>query len=312
MRMVTEAIVTNQWNEALFILRDDVRTWCQPGGALEAGELPDEGVAREVKEETGVEVYPVRLVGLTFTPGSTSQLIFTFRCIQRGGEPHPSDEALQVAFLPVKPPPAPMLAMHRQRLETGLHHAGGPPDWSEYHYPWYLRLARPLLNQYLNARNRITGRLYSPPPDWHSAAFTVIRDGAGRVLWVRRRDPAVWNLPGGGGEAGEAPWVTATREAREETGLEITLDELSGVYVKPGNQMIFVFTATSVGGVLAPTEEAIEFAYFAPGEEPPDALPKHAARVADALGPDEVTLFRHQDEPPADLERLARRGTGPG
>lgn len=307
MRIVTEAIVTNQWNEALLILRDDVRTWCQPGGALEAGELPDEGVAREVAEETGVKVYPVRLVGLTFTPGRNSQLVLTFRCIQRGGKPEASAEALQAAFLPAVPLPSPMLAMHRERLEQGLRHAGGPPAWSEYHYPWYLRLGRPLLNQYLNLRNRLTGRSYTPPPEWQGAAFTVIRDEAGRVLWVKRRDHPVWNLPGGASETGEAPWVTAVRETREETGLAITLDGLSGIYVKPGNHMIFVFSARSAGGTLAPNEEAAEFAYFAPGQEPPNTLQKHVARVADATGPDEVTLFRRQDEPPTDLEMLAER-----
>jgi ADP-ribose pyrophosphatase YjhB (NUDIX family) len=252
MILVTEAIVTNERNETLLILRDDVRTWCQPGGALEAGELPDEAVAREVEEETGVQVHPVRLVGLTFTPGRRGdELVLTFRCIQRGGEPNASPEALQAAFLPASPLPAPMLAMHRQRLQKGLRHAGGPPDWHRYDYPWYLRLARPLLDRYLNLRNRLTGRSYAPPPEWESAAFAVLRDDAGRVLWVKRRDYAVWNLPGGGRQHGEAPWVTVARETREETGVEIGLDGLAGVYVKRGNQMVFVFdahiTAGSVG-----------------------------------------------------------------
>lgn len=306
MILVAEGVVTNQWNEALFILRDDVRTWCQPGGALEAGELPDKAVAREVAEETGVQVYPVRLVGLTFTPGRREdQLVLTFRCIQRGGELAPSPEALQAAFLPVASLPSPMLAMHRQRLELGLRHAGGPPEWGAYHYPWYLRLARPVLDGYLNLRNRVTGRQYTAPPDWQVAAFAVIRDEEGRVLWVKRRDHAVWNLPGGGGQMGEAPWSTAVRETREETGLEVRLDGLTGVYVKPANRIVFVFTARITGGALAPNEEAQEFGYFAPGEEPPNSLPKHIARVADAVGADEVTLFRRQDEPASDLPGMA-------
>jgi 8-oxo-dGTP diphosphatase len=306
MIIVVEGIVTNHWNEALFILRDDVRTWCQPGGALEAGELPDEAVVREVTEETGVQIYPVRLVGLTFTPGGRGdQLVLTFRCIQRGGEVAPSPEALQVAFLPVAAIPSPMLAMHRQRLEKGLRHAGGPPLWDAYRYPWYLRLARPVLDGYLNLRNRLTGRQYTPPPDWEVAAFAVIRDEAGRVLWVKRRDHAVWNLPGGGGQTGEAPWHTALRETREETGLDVQLDELTGVYVKPGNHIVFVFTARVTGGALAPNEEVQEFGYFPPGEEPPNSLAKHVSRVADAVGPDEVTLFRRQDERAADLPALA-------
>ncbi len=309
MRLVADAIVTNEWNETLLIRRDDTRTWAQPGGALDAGELPDAAAVREVEEETGVKVYPVRLVGLTFTANRRDdQLVFTFRCIQRGGEIRRSIEATEVGFLPAARLPSRMLAPHRQRLEQGLRHAGGPPHWRSYRFPWYLRLGRPLLFLYLNARNRVTGRTYQPPPDWQSAAFVVIRDDGGRVLWVRRKDYNVWNLPGGAGLAHEAPWQTAVRECREETGLSVRLDGLSGVYVGPGNRIAFVFTAQATGGELALNEEAAGFAYFAPGEEPANALPQHLVRVADAVGPDEVTLFRREEAPASDLAQLAAQG----
>jgi 8-oxo-dGTP diphosphatase len=38
--------------------------WSLPGGALEVGETLECGVAREVKEETGLDVTPVALVGI--------------------------------------------------------------------------------------------------------------------------------------------------------------------------------------------------------------------------------------------------------
>jgi len=38
--------------------------WSLPGGALELGELIEEGVRREIREETGLEVEPLRLAGI--------------------------------------------------------------------------------------------------------------------------------------------------------------------------------------------------------------------------------------------------------
>ena len=52
----TNGIVVDNQNRVLLILRDDTRTWAIPGGALDPGELPTNGVTREVKEETGLDV----------------------------------------------------------------------------------------------------------------------------------------------------------------------------------------------------------------------------------------------------------------
>lgn len=38
--------------------------WDIPGGFLEAGEHPEEGVIREVKEETGLRVRPIEILGI--------------------------------------------------------------------------------------------------------------------------------------------------------------------------------------------------------------------------------------------------------
>src|SRR5690606_35990383 len=168
------------------------------------------------------------------------------------------------------------------------------PEWRTYRFPWYLRLGRPLLNLYLNTRNRVTGRTYQPPAEWQSAAFAVIRDEAGRVLWVRWREPDVWKLPGGAALPHEAPWVTHRREAGEDIGLEVEPHHLPAVYVKPRNQIVFVFTAGIARSERSELESKGHLAFFAPGEEPANALPQHVRRVADAAGPDKVTLFRRQ------------------
>ncbi len=43
--------------------------WGTPGGAMEPGESPEEGVRRELREETGLELLPRALIAVTGGPG---------------------------------------------------------------------------------------------------------------------------------------------------------------------------------------------------------------------------------------------------
>lgn len=61
---VGDGAVIGEKGELLLVRRADNRKWAMPGGALEVGETPAEGVAREVLEETGVKCEPVALVGV--------------------------------------------------------------------------------------------------------------------------------------------------------------------------------------------------------------------------------------------------------
>jgi ADP-ribose pyrophosphatase YjhB (NUDIX family) len=48
----------------LLIQRADTQQWAMPGGALEVGETPAEGIIREVLEETGIACRATALVGV--------------------------------------------------------------------------------------------------------------------------------------------------------------------------------------------------------------------------------------------------------
>ena len=61
---VGDAAVIDDEGYILLIRRADNGLWAMPGGALEVGETPAEGVAREALEETGVRCEPVALVGV--------------------------------------------------------------------------------------------------------------------------------------------------------------------------------------------------------------------------------------------------------
>lgn len=67
------------------------------------------------------------------------------------------------------------------------------------------------------------------------AADTIIADENGLVM-IKRKNPPYqdrWCLPGGFHELGETVEQTATREAREETGLDVKVQKLVGVYSTP-------------------------------------------------------------------------------
>ena len=75
--------------------------WSLPGGRIERGESPEEAVVREVHEETGLAVQPVRPVGQVAIPGDGVVFdVVDFLCRPRPGEQHPvaGDDAAAVQF----------------------------------------------------------------------------------------------------------------------------------------------------------------------------------------------------------------------
>jgi 8-oxo-dGTP diphosphatase len=117
-------------------------------------------------------------------------------------------------------------------------------------------------------------------------AASVIVDEAGRLLLVKHGYGELnWELPGGGGDPRESAEETARREAREEVGIEIAIDRLTGVYWEPEkNAHHFVFRARAMGTPrVADRAEITDSGWFSP-----DALPRPMSdftlqRLKDAL-----------------------------
>ncbi len=89
-----------------------------------------------------------------------------------------------------------------------------------------------------------------------------------QVLLTQREDFDVWCLPGGGVDAGESVAQAAVREVVEETGLQVELTRLVGVYSRPhwraGGTHVIVFTGRPVGGTLRLAKsEVLAARYFA-------------------------------------------------
>lgn len=81
----------------LVIRRRDNGTYQAPGGILEHTERIEDGVTREVFEETGYKVRPLHLTGI-YKNIKGGHVTLTFRCALIGGQATLNDEATEVAW----------------------------------------------------------------------------------------------------------------------------------------------------------------------------------------------------------------------
>jgi 8-oxo-dGTP diphosphatase len=136
------------------------------------------------------------------------------------------------------------------------------------------------------------------------AVSALIFDGE-RILLAQRRDIDWWNLPGGGMEAGETVEEAVCREVEEETGLLVSIERLVGVYSKPQKQeVVLTFRCRIEGGELTATEESRECRFFVSSVLPPNTLPKHRQRIADALLDQPQAIIRDQRTSTEEDQRL--------
>jgi len=92
----------------------------------------------------------------------------------------------------------------------------------------------------------------------------VIKDGAGRLLLIRRgHEPGkgLWSIPGGRIEPGESDEAALVREVLEETGLVVTAGRLIGAVLRPAGVSGAVldirdYAAEVTGGTLVPGDDA--------------------------------------------------------
>ena len=130
-------------------------------------------------------------------------------------------------------------------------------------------------------------------------AFAIIRDQRGRILVSRRLDGGWYNLPGGGVEPHESVPDALLREVREETGLEVEIGHLVGLYSKPQKrEVVLTFEAHVVGGRLRPSDEADLHEWIEPdGLEQRPIMPKHLERIQDALRGEAGAIVKDQRQP---------------
>lgn len=107
------------------------------------------------------------------------------------------------------------------------------------------------------------------------------------ILIERQNEPLGWAIPGGFVDYGETIEQAARREAKEETGLEVSLVELLGVYSDPKRDprqhtMSIVYIATATGDAIA-GDDAKALQSFTPWDLPTPLCFDHAQILRDYL-----------------------------
>lgn len=96
-----------------------------------------------------------------------------------------------------------------------------------------------------------------------------------RELRHRRKLNIIWALPGGGHDAGESISQTVVREVFEETGINVEVTGLIGIYTNPNHVMAYddgevrqqfsiCFAAKPTGGVPTTSSESKEVVWLDP------------------------------------------------
>jgi 8-oxo-dGTP diphosphatase len=133
----------------------------------------------------------------------------------------------------------------------------------------------------------------SSPRHSVSVAAAIV-DESGQLLAVRRRDNGHWEPPGGILEHHETIQAGLVREVREETGLEVEPQALSGVYKNMRRGIVaLVFRCRIIGGEPRPTREAEQVSWLSPDEISNLMDEAYATRLLDALRPGPAAIRAH-------------------
>lgn len=99
------------------------------------------------------------------------------------------------------------------------------------------------------------------------SVVAIVTDDEGKVLLIHKTDNNLWALPGGGHEIGESIADTVVREVKEETGYDVAVERVTGLYTNPRHVMAYddgevrqqfsiAFRARLLGGQAATSSES--------------------------------------------------------
>lgn len=123
--VATRAVIPDAEGRVLFVRRTDNRRWVMPSGALELDETIHEGMRREVKEETGLDVVAATPMAIYSYPSSVTaygdpyyQISIQFLVHEWSGTLlNETDETTLARFFSIKEPPEGMASHYQEVLD---------------------------------------------------------------------------------------------------------------------------------------------------------------------------------------------------
>jgi ADP-ribose pyrophosphatase YjhB (NUDIX family) len=157
----------------------------------------------------------------------------------------------------------------RVHAKNGLRYADDPYD--EHRYGRILDLVSEYYGEAIDlpsaeSKERLRRDLGYVTPNVGGEA--AIFDDDGRILLMKRTDDGTWCLPCGFVDPGESPAEAAVREAEEETGLDVRVADLIGVYhcspnatTSPHGHVAIAYLCEREGGTLSLSHEGEALEY---------------------------------------------------
>ena len=260
------AIIYDEEKRAILLeRRTDNGLWCVPGGALELGEDFIDGLKREIKEETNLEIRNPELFALqggihmVYPNGDEmyySDAVYVVK--EFSGTLGADSESDRLCWINIDELPE-IMSTQEKYIQDFVNKIKAEESMADN----YIRRIRSKVG--------------------HDKIILTFAGGCifnekGEVLLQRRGNSNKWGFPGGAIEIGETPQMAAIREAKEETGLDVEVGRIIGVFTDldityaSGDQaqsVVIAYELKPVGGELYCDQvETTGLRYYSKDEKP--------------------------------------------
>ncbi|MBR5658953.1 MAG: NUDIX domain-containing protein [Lachnospiraceae bacterium] len=260
------AILYDEKKRAILLeRRTDNGLWCVPGGALELGEDFIDGLKREVKEETNLDIRNPELfalkAGIHMVYPNGDEMYYSdavYIVKEFSGTLGTDTESDRLCWISIDELP--------EIMSTQEEYVHG--------FVKKIKEEESMADNYIRRIRSKVG---------HDKIILTFAGGCifnekGEVLLQRRGNTNKWGFPGGAIEIGETPQMAAIREAKEETGLDVEVGKIIGVFTDldityaSGDQaqsVVIAYELKPVGGELYCDQvETTELRYYSKDEKP--------------------------------------------